>query len=451
MIKGIRKNVEQSRFCQLNVGRTLTLLENLIQTIQKMNSFVDAVEIICNPNVLAFSDFRSLCRLFILSKNTHLLLQKEGKQHGFWQACCNSFCFEAGLYSPMLIKDDYLDFERHFIDELWGVKRKWGNLQELLNYKIRVSCRFRPGDISTERICLPLHQFLQIKRRQIDDEKRTTAIIVGRKEPEEFLDPILGTIMKDPVRLQTSGRVLDRSVAVQCILRGGRDPFNNKRLTAECLEPQLELIQKIGEWKRENSQQDISVDVKDARSLIDSNPVNQELLTALMELENLKLFMKTSVLNSKKHQTTRNSADAETMMDNVSNVEPETEENNPFTANLDIDFRHLYENVAPNVSANLKSSTNLHNDTIHMSQKDPPRIVDINDQSNFVAMHVPGTGVQSYHFCKVFTSEAKQTEVFDTVVKDSLFSVLNGRNSCVLCYGQTGKIYVAPLKTFVND
>lgn len=37
--------------------------------------------------------------------------------------------------------------------------------------------------------------------------------------PEEFLDPILGTIMKDPVKLPSSGMIVDRGTIARHILR----------------------------------------------------------------------------------------------------------------------------------------------------------------------------------------------------------------------------------------
>lgn len=37
--------------------------------------------------------------------------------------------------------------------------------------------------------------------------------------PEEFLDPIMGTLMKDPVCLPTSKQIVDRSVIARHILR----------------------------------------------------------------------------------------------------------------------------------------------------------------------------------------------------------------------------------------
>lgn len=37
--------------------------------------------------------------------------------------------------------------------------------------------------------------------------------------PDEFLDPIMGTLMKDPVKLPTSGNIVDRAIISRHILR----------------------------------------------------------------------------------------------------------------------------------------------------------------------------------------------------------------------------------------
>ena len=55
--------------------------------------------------------------------------------------------------------------------------------------------------------------------------------------PEEFLDPILNTLMEDPVVLPTSGMIMDRSVISRHLLSKSNDPFNRKVLTKDMLVP----------------------------------------------------------------------------------------------------------------------------------------------------------------------------------------------------------------------
>ena len=62
----------------------------------------------------------------------------------------------------------------------------------------------------------------------------------------------MAEVMRDPVRLP-SGIVMDRSVIVQHLLNKETDPFTNLPLTADQLEPDEELKQKIEEFTRNHS------------------------------------------------------------------------------------------------------------------------------------------------------------------------------------------------------
>lgn len=66
--------------------------------------------------------------------------------------------------------------------------------------------------------------------------------------PDEFLDPIMQTMMEDPVRLPTSGHIMERSVIARCLLTESIDPFNRAELKEDMLEPVPELKAKIDAW-----------------------------------------------------------------------------------------------------------------------------------------------------------------------------------------------------------
>ena len=51
-------------------------------------------------------------------------------------------------------------------------------------------------------------------QQEADDEELANADI-----PEEFMDPIMGSLMTDPVVLPSSGKVVDRSTIARHILR----------------------------------------------------------------------------------------------------------------------------------------------------------------------------------------------------------------------------------------
>ncbi len=66
--------------------------------------------------------------------------------------------------------------------------------------------------------------------------------------PDEFADPIMSTLMEDPVLLPTSGNIMDRSVVSRILLSEASDPFNRKLLTEDMLVPLPELKTKIEQW-----------------------------------------------------------------------------------------------------------------------------------------------------------------------------------------------------------
>ncbi|KAG6816241.1 hypothetical protein H0H87_007478 [Tephrocybe sp. NHM501043] len=63
--------------------------------------------------------------------------------------------------------------------------------------------------------------------------------------PDEYLDPILATVMRDPVRLPTSNNVLDRSTIRSHLLSDTTDPFNRAPLKIEDVIPDVELKARI--------------------------------------------------------------------------------------------------------------------------------------------------------------------------------------------------------------
>jgi ubiquitin conjugation factor E4 B len=69
--------------------------------------------------------------------------------------------------------------------------------------------------------------------------------------PDEFLDPLMCTFMKDPVLLPTSGTIIDRSTITQHLLNDPTDPFNRKDLTIDMVIPAIELKEKMNKWVEE--------------------------------------------------------------------------------------------------------------------------------------------------------------------------------------------------------
>ncbi|CAN1248441.1 Probable ubiquitin conjugation factor E4 [Linum perenne] len=68
--------------------------------------------------------------------------------------------------------------------------------------------------------------------------------------PDEFLDPIQYTLMKDPVILPSSRITVDKPVIQRHLLSDSTDPFNRSQLTADMLIPDVELKARIDEFIR---------------------------------------------------------------------------------------------------------------------------------------------------------------------------------------------------------
>ncbi|KAJ8923221.1 hypothetical protein NQ315_001776, partial [Exocentrus adspersus] len=70
--------------------------------------------------------------------------------------------------------------------------------------------------------------------------------------PDEFKDPLMDTLMTDPVLLP-SGQIMDRSVIMRHLLNSNTDPFNRQLLTEEMLIPAEDLKERIRIWKHEKT------------------------------------------------------------------------------------------------------------------------------------------------------------------------------------------------------
>ena len=91
-----------------------------------------------------------------------------------------------------------------------------------------------------------LPHFIEISAKDILDEEALTA-----DAPDEFLDPLMCTYMRDPVLLPTSGTICDRSTIMQHLLNDPTDPFNRKELDAKDIVPATELKMKMDAWLEE--------------------------------------------------------------------------------------------------------------------------------------------------------------------------------------------------------
>ena len=239
-----------------------------------------AGNILLQPYMLPFLDFHQLATLSEINKYHTMYLAKEHKKCGYWEALCTSLAAKFGIYCPELRG---LDAKEYFFKEIWPARKKWSSSGVEQNFDINVACRFRPGPRNGQAVSLPLHQFLKVKRKQI---AIGCGPLVGEAPKEEYLDALLGNIMIEPVRLPSSKKVVERSVAEDCVRRG-RDPFDNSRLTEAMLVPLPELSCEIKEYRSRQDNYNVDVGINEMGALLEDTVVDPQLLQAVVAAERI--------------------------------------------------------------------------------------------------------------------------------------------------------------------
>ncbi|KAJ3542484.1 hypothetical protein NMY22_g3494 [Coprinellus aureogranulatus] len=79
--------------------------------------------------------------------------------------------------------------------------------------------------------------------------------------PDEFLDPLMFTVMKDPVMLPSSRTIIDRATIKSHLLSDSKDPFNRVPLAIEDVIEQPELKLKITTFLQERRQKNKAANV----------------------------------------------------------------------------------------------------------------------------------------------------------------------------------------------
>ena len=86
---------------------------------------------------------------------------------------------------------------------------------------------------------------LAARVNQFTSIKADSSAIESEEIPEEFLDPILFTLMTDPVKLPASQMIVDRATIQAHLLNDPHDPFNRQPLSLEEVLPCTELKARI--------------------------------------------------------------------------------------------------------------------------------------------------------------------------------------------------------------
>ncbi|THG98805.1 hypothetical protein EW026_g3438 [Hermanssonia centrifuga] len=86
--------------------------------------------------------------------------------------------------------------------------------------------------------------------------------------PDEFLDPLMYTLMRDPVLLPSSRTVIDRATIKSHLLSDAKDPFNRMPLSLEDVVPDLDLKARIEAFLAERRNKNTAFD-KPAEDVVD--------------------------------------------------------------------------------------------------------------------------------------------------------------------------------------
>ncbi|SCU92819.1 LANO_0E02212g1_1 [Lachancea nothofagi CBS 11611] len=101
--------------------------------------------------------------------------------------------------------------------------------------------------LASDEFCVKLQQFARDAQDQkIAEEEEDLEMV---EAPDEFLDPLMFTIMKDPVILPTSKVTIDRSTIKAHLLSDSTDPFNRMPLKLEDVVPNDDLRHQIEMFK----------------------------------------------------------------------------------------------------------------------------------------------------------------------------------------------------------
>lgn len=116
--------------------------------------------------------------------------------------------------------------------------------KELFEYaavRLSKSCIKTPTEIEQFRALADKAYKIAVSNQEKSDEYADA--------PEEFRDPLMDTLMTDPVLLP-SGKIMDRAVILRHLLNSSTDPFSRQPLQEDQLQPATDIKERIAQWRR---------------------------------------------------------------------------------------------------------------------------------------------------------------------------------------------------------
>lgn len=129
---------------------------------------------------------------------------------------------------------------------------------------------------------------------------------------------------------------------------------------------------------------------------------------------------------------------------NILYIGDTTEDRDSFMRN-DNNYNNVNLEENENNKENEEQNSNNPNSKFASSKGNTARVIDVNEKAGCVSMHIPGSGVRPFNFNNLYDGLTTQKKVYENSANDSVIAALNGYNSCILCYGQTGKRRLAKM------
>ena len=445
---------------------------------QPLNS--QTIVVFSHPNSLSYLHYKDLLSLHLLSQEHHTTFtDDEETSTMLWKSVCINFSHAYGLFLP---KSNSSSVEIHtwrclFAEDLWPARKKWyGNdtndTTNTSQFKIKVSVRFRPEEAqdTKEKVALPLHQLLKLKRAKHKKNKKKNKqpqhIAFGGKTvtPLHLLDAMTHKLMTEPRKLPSSGKVMELQTLLKLLKRDPKDPFDGTPLRIEEMEqcPTIEKeiqayhqsnLQELDENGQPKTNNKNHVSISAITQMAESNTeLSPELLEMLMEAdclaETTKQLEKDAINGTLQNVAMHASAP-------VLAGYPGYPESTAATATaasvLDTNaVTHIQDTAlistepldAPPPPPTSPSKQNASipvppwKVTFQKRKKEKSKLLSI--QSSRVNYYVPGSGIRQFLFPRCFDGNATQCKIYSDCARAAVFAALNGISSCILSFGQTG-------------
>ena len=161
--------------------------------------------------------------------------------------------------------DSYGFDPKHLLSELIDVYLHLGNRDAFVLAVARDGRSYKPENLETATVLLrryalktpeeiaawaKLAQRFQIAKQEDEQTEQDLGEI-----PDDFLDPLMFSLMLDPVILPKSGVTIDRSTIQSHLLSDPNDPFNRAPLRIEDIRDDVEMRERIAKWRHDRMEE----------------------------------------------------------------------------------------------------------------------------------------------------------------------------------------------------